>query len=166
MRQKALPGLNRLAFVLAVGLTIALSGCGTASSSSSSHAPAPRRPAAGQLSVSPLVGSPTTTFELRFVAPASTRSAGGQRLGYDIGLAGPAGNGCLASRSVGVSAATAGVAIPISLDPAKLGGRWCVGTYTLRVSEIQAPDCSAMTVCPQFVRVVGVVARASFRVAG
>ena len=52
----------------------------------------------------------------------------------------------------------------MTLDPAKVGGRWCRGEFTARVTEVQTPVCSANALCPQYVRVVATVARGTFRV--
>ena len=60
--------------------------------------------------------------------------------------------------------ATAGREVSVTLDPARLGGLWCQGDYTARVLELQTPVCTPGEMCPQFIRVVGVVASGSFRV--
>jgi hypothetical protein len=57
-----------------------------------------------------------------------------------------------------------GGSVDIPLDPAKLGGRWCPGTFAVRVDEVQRPACSPGMMCPQFIRVIGIVGRTSFRV--
>ncbi len=167
MRRTALSGLAHMS--TAAALAIALAACGTASSTptvTSTSTGAHRAGPAASLSVRPSRGTPATVFELRFTAPASSAVSGGVRRGFQLGLAGPAKSGCVSSRSVPVPPVARGQTTSIPLDPAKLGGRWCVGTYTARMLEVQTPVCAAGTVCPQFIRVVGTVGRVAFRVTG
>jgi hypothetical protein len=85
-------------------------------------------------------------------------------LGYTLGVLGPSQPGCLAARSAAAPAASAGREVSLTLAPAKLGGLWCQGDYTAKVTEVQTPVCTPDQMCPQFIRVVGTVARGSFRV--
>jgi hypothetical protein len=50
------------------------------------------------------------------------------------------------------------------LAPPPLARGWCPGVYTARVVEQQTPVCKPGLLCPQYIRLVGVVGRASFRV--
>lgn len=163
MRPTALSGLIRMS--TAIGLASVLVACGTTGSTpTSTHA----RPAAhaAALTVAPSLGTPTTVFVLRFTAPASTSVSGGARRGFQLGLTGSHNPGCVSTASVPVPAVSRGQTANIPLDPAKLGGRWCAGTYSARMLEVQMPACAPGTMCPQFVRVVGTVGRVSFRVLG
>jgi len=145
---------------------ISLASCGTDSgkpglSASSSSGGGSAKPG---LSVTPTAGSPTTTFSLSFTAPASSGVTAHSRLGYTLGLTGPTKAGCIDARSVQVPAVTKGEPVPITLDPAQLGGTWCSGTYTARVVELVTPVCTTGMLCPQFVRLVGTVGTATFRI--
>jgi hypothetical protein len=162
MRRTPRSGLIRLA--VAAGLALLLGACGTTGTSTSgtlTHLAA-RSPA---LTVTPATGAPTTVFEVRFTAPASTGTSGGSRRGFQLGVSGPQHPGCVGASSVALPSATRGASVYVGLDPAQLGGRWCPGTYLARVDELQGPACSPGMVCPQFVRVVAIVGRVRFRVA-
>jgi hypothetical protein len=164
MTRRALAALILLG--LAAVPAVSLAGCATKSAQSGQTTTSrPGDGAARPLSVSPSAGGPTTTFSLRFTAPASAGVTGNSRLGYTLSLIGPRQVGrCIGVRSEPVPAATKGVPLPITLDPAHLGGSWCTGAYTARVVELVGPACAPGTVCPQFVRVVGTVGTATFRV--
>lgn len=150
--------------IIAVG-AMSLASCGNSALLSSS---ATTRSTTGsadhRLDVTPLSGGPNTTFSMRFTAPASSGVTGRSRLGYTLGLAAPAGTACIGARSVQVPAAIKDEPVSVTLDPSRLGGRWCPGTYGARVVELVTPACSVRTMCPQFVRVVGTVATGTFRV--
>ncbi len=157
---------SALAVVIAVTGASVLAACGSSSSSSSNSKPASTSPAARsqRVTITPQTGGPSTAFSLQFIAPASSALDAGSTIGYSIGLTGPRATSCIGSRSLPVAAAIKGRPVAVALDPATLGGRWCVGSYAARVIELQRPACAAGTMCPQYVRVVGVVGRASFRV--
>lgn len=164
MRGNVLAGLIPVG--IAVVLAISLASCGQSSSSASpggSSNPAPQ-PTDHGLTVTPSTGGPRTTFSLRFIAPASSQRMAHSKIGFTLGLAGPPGIGCIGSRSVELPAAIKGDPVPITLDPARLGGAWCVGTFKARVLELGTPVCGAGTMCPQFVRVIGTVGKTTFRV--
>jgi len=118
----------------------------------------------GGLAVSPQRGGPHTTFTLAFTAPASAEPVGGSRIGYTVAVTGGVPGSCVGPRSMAVSAATKGLPVSVGLDPAKLGGAWCAGVHAARVIEIETPVCNPGTMCPQFVRVIGTVGVARFRV--
>jgi hypothetical protein len=161
MRRTVRSGLIRLA--VAAGLAVLLGACGTTTTSTSATRthPAAQSPA---LTVTPATGAPTTVFEVRFTAPASTGTTGGSRRGFQLGVSGPHRTGCVGAGSMALPSAARGAILSVGLDPAKLGGRWCPGTYLARVDELQGPVCSPGMVCPQFVRVVAIVGRVQFRV--
>ncbi len=118
----------------------------------------------GGLAVSPQRGGPHTTFTLAFTAPATAEPVGGARIGYTVAVTGGVTGSCVGTRSMAVSEAIKGVPVAVGLDPAKLGGAWCAGVHAARVIEIETPICNPGTMCPQFVRVVGTVGVARFRV--
>jgi hypothetical protein len=161
MRRSALSGL--MPVLAAAAATALVSACGTAGSSSTATRTRPAAPTAA-LTVSPPTGAPTTAFEVRFTAPAQAGVSSGSRRSFELGVRGPQKAGCVGATSVSVPTAAAGAPVALVLDPAKLGGRWCAGTYQARVDEVQRPVCSPGMMCPQFVRVIGTVGRTSFRV--
>jgi hypothetical protein len=147
---------------VAIGLASSLAACGTAASTRTStrRSAAPAQP----LTVSPSTGTPTTVFGLHFTLPAAPGVSAGSRRSFELAVSGPRRPDCLGARAVTVPSAGAGTTVEIPLDPAKLGGRWCAGSYEARVNEVQRPACSPGMMCPEFLRVVGTVGRVSFRV--
>lgn len=105
-----------------------------------------------------------TVFALRFTAPATAGAKGSTRLGYQLSLAGPSEPGCPVSRALPSPEPRKDQAVAIRLVPDRLGGSWCSGVYTARVSEVQTPVCKPGSVCPQYIRMVGIVGHVSFRV--
>jgi hypothetical protein len=160
MRRTALSSLRRLS--VGAGLAAALAACGTAASTRTSSPSRPASPVRA-LTVSPSTGAPTTVFELHFSVPVVAAPSAGSKTSFELGVSGPQKAGCLAARAVAVPSA-AGTTVDIPLNPGQLGGRWCAGSYQVRVDEVQRPVCSPGTMCPQFIRVVATVARVSFRV--
>ncbi len=103
-------------------------------------------------------------FSARFIAPATSATGRRARIGYTLGLAGSGAGSCIAVRSVPITIAVKGRPVLVTLDPARLGGRWCTGAHTARVLELQRPQCAAGIMCPQFVRVIAVIGTATFEV--
>jgi hypothetical protein len=158
-----------LASGLAVGGGLLVTGCATSSASrtdttSSRSATGGSGSATAKMAVSPVMGKPTTAFTFAFTAPHATGRQGGTQLGYQLSVLGPVRTGCLAARTAAVPVASAGQPVTLTLDPVKLGGVWCRGGYTARVSEVQTPVCSAGEMCPQYIRVVAIIARGTFTV--
>jgi hypothetical protein len=160
MTRPALSSLWRTS--VAIGLGALLAACGTAASTRTSSG----RPAtpAQRLTVSPSTGTPTTVFSLHFTVPAASGVSAGSLRSFELAVTGPRRADCVGARAVPVPSAGAGTTVEIPLDPAKLGGRWCAGSYEAQVNEVQRPACSPGMMCPQFLRVVGTVGRVSFRV--
>ncbi len=117
------------------------------------------------LTVSPARGDPRTTFTFTFRAPASGSSAR-TRLGYTLGLSGPLASGCRSAHSSPVAPARRGVDVTARVGPVQLGGSWCPGAYEATVTEFAIAACPTGAMCPQFIRIVGIVARAGFVVGG
>jgi hypothetical protein len=163
--------LKPLATVLACGIAaavpaLALSGCG---SSGASPASSPSRSTTttttpAKLAITPPQGTPATSFTFTFTAPDAAGRSGQTNLGYELGLRGPEQTGCLAARTAAVPRATAGRQVSVTVDPARVGGLWCQGAYSARVTELQTPVCQPGEMCPQFIRVVRTVANGEFRV--
>lgn len=148
---------------LTAGLAAVLAACGTV---------APTRPVArgqpatgaARLTIRPSQGTPTTVFRLQFTSPVPAAVIDGVRRRFVLELAGPPVAGCVSSQPLPVPPVLRAKAVDLRLDPARLGGYWCLGTYTVRMTELQSPACAPGTMCPQFVRVVGTVGQVSFRV--
>ena len=155
MRRAALP-------VLATALVLAACGGGSTSTthSSSATASSTTSSATQALSVSPPAPTPTSRVTFTFPAPATAGHHGPTLLSFVLTLAGPRHAGCLGPRTAPiphvVKATTASV---------QLGGTWCAGAYVARVQEFARPFCKPGQMCPQYVRLIGTVAMARFRVA-
>ena len=83
---------------------------------------------------------------------------------YSLSVTGPAGAGCKGSQEVPGGPVAKGATAQIKVGPAQLHANWCVGPYTARVFEIQRAYCTSGQLCPQYVRVAGIVARTSFTI--
>ncbi len=162
-----------MSVIVGGGSALALGGCGSsagsgagsgASGSSSSTTTSATGPA--RLAITPQQGKPSTSFTFTFTPPETAGRRGQSNLGYELGVIGPQQRGCLTARTAPVLGARAGREVSVTLDPVRLGGLWCQGDYTARVTELQTPACTPGEMCPQFIRVVGVVATGSFRVTG
>jgi hypothetical protein len=123
-------------------------------------APAPRR-AVGAM---PRVGSPTTTFRVRFRAPDRTGKVGGQERFYVVSATGPGGEHCVAQVTRSAGASRAHARERVNLRPGRQG--WCAGRFHGSVTEQERPACPFREVCPDYVILVRTVGRFSFRVAG
>jgi hypothetical protein len=110
--------------------------------------------------------SPTSAVKLSFRSAAPSGHLGALLVDYTLSVAGPVRSGCVGLHSEQLPAARKGAVASIKLTPAGLGGRWCAGTFTARVVETQRPFCKPGMMCPQFVRLIGTVAKTSFRVTG
>jgi len=114
--------------------------------------------------VGPSSGSPSTVFVLTFPAPARTARNGSSRRHDVVTAAAPRGAaGCVVSIDVRAPDAASGARLRVSLDPRKLGGSWCPGTYHGRIEELQGPACRAGKLCPSVV-MRGIVGRFTLHV--
>ena len=147
----------RLPALIGVGLVAALlvAGCGRSSSSTASSK---------GLALSPAHPHPSSTITFSFVAPTKAGRVGKVIDGFSLSVTGPAGEGCKGSVEVAGGAVDKGATAQIKAGPAQLHAHWCAGPYTARVFEIQRPYCKPGQMCPQYVRVAGIVARTSFTV--
>jgi hypothetical protein len=144
-----------LAFAAVTFVAALLAGCGGSSSSSSTSK---------SLTVSPAHPSPSSTITFGFVAPTRAGIVGKVIDSYSLSVTGPAGANCKGSKEAAGTPIAKGATEHIQIGPSQLGANWCVGSYTARVFEIQRPYCKPSQVCPQYVRVAGIVARTSFTV--
>lgn len=67
--------------------------------------------------------------------------------------------GCLSQVESSVPVALKGQRVRVRLYPFALGGRWCTGRYTGKITEMQTLVCPPGTMCPTYVRLLGTVAR-------
>jgi hypothetical protein len=143
------------AFAAAIVATIAaaalVAGCG---GSSAKHG----------LTVSPQHPHPSSIVTFSFTAPTRAGIVGKVIDSYSLSVTGPAGVNCKGSAEQAGSPVAKGASERISLGPTQLGANWCVGPYTARVFEIQRPYCKPGVLCPQYVRVAGIVAKTSFSI--
>ena len=144
-----------LAFAAVASVAALIAGCGGSSSSSSSSK---------TLTVSPARPNPSSTITFGFVAPTRAGIVGKVIDSYSLSVTGPAGAGCKGSKEAAGTPVAKGATEHIQIGPSQLGANWCVGSYTARVFEIQRPYCKPSQVCPQYVRVAGIVARTSFTI--
>ena len=187
MRRHALAGLAVAVSVTA--LAISLGGCGSRSTASGSGGPgggsgasgtssavgsstvtttgsAPPAMARATLNVNPATGDPSSVLTFSFRAPMASGRQHGMEVSYGLNVTGPRGSGCIATHGMAIPPVRQGQAVSIPLGPTQLGGRWCVGAYSARVTGLARPVCQAGEMCPQFVRLVAVAGPASFRIVG
>ena len=145
--------MHRSAWVKAsvVCAVFALAGCGGSSSNQG-------------LAVSPQHPHASSTLTFSFTAPTRAGIVGKVIDSFSLSVTGPAGENCKGSEERAGSPVAKGATERISIGPAQLGTNWCVGPYTARVFEIQRPYCKPGTLCPQYVRVAGIVAKTSFSI--
>jgi hypothetical protein len=143
------------AIVVTIAVAVLLAGCGGSSSSTS---------ATGSLAVTPQHPHASSTITFSFIAPTRAGTVGKVVDSYSLSVTGPAGANCKGSDERPGSPVAKGATAHISLGPAQLGANWCVGPYTARVFELQTPYCKRGTLCPQYVRVAGIVAKTSFSI--
>jgi hypothetical protein len=116
------------------------------------------------LTLSPQHPRPSSTVTFSFTAPTRAGIVGKVIDSYSLSVTGPAGANCKGSAEQAGSPVAKGATERISLGPTQLGANWCVGPYTARVFEIQRPYCKPGVLCPQYVRVAGIVAKTSFSI--
>jgi hypothetical protein len=155
MRRTALP-------VLATVLVLAACGGGSTSTTHSASATTSSTPtsAAHSLSVSPPTPTPTSRVTFAFPAPATAGRRGPSLLSFILTVAGPRHAGCVGPRTAPIPHVVKGTTARV-----QLGGTWCAGAYLARVQEFARPFCKPGQMCPQYVRLIGTVATARFRVA-
>jgi hypothetical protein len=140
------------AIVTTIVAAVLVAGCGGSSS------------AGNGLTVSPQHPHASSTITFSFTAPTRAGIVGKVIDSYSLSVTGPAGENCTGSHERAGTPVAKGATEHISLGPAQLGTNWCVGPYTARVFEIQSPYCKPGTLCPQYVRVAGIVAKTSFSI--
>jgi hypothetical protein len=163
MRRAPLP-------VLATALMLAACGGGSSSATTSGSASASSTAttatttsasSSGQtLAVRPPTPTPTSRVTFSFPAPATAGHHGSALLSFILTLAGPRHAACVGPRTARIPRVVKGTTASV-----QLGGTWCAGAYVARVQEFARPFCKPGQMCPQYVRLIGTVAMARFRVA-
>ena len=118
--------------------------------------------------VSPGRGGIHTRFHFSMRLPTATGITGHVSRSDSVDITGPKRSECVSSATSVLPSGGAGTMVRETFSPARLGGRWCTGTFHGEVLEIQRVVCSplpVMIVCPQLEVAPQVIARFSFRVA-
>lgn len=159
MTRAALPALA-IAVVLAAcgGGSTPATHSGSATTSPTTGSPT-TSPAPQRLSVTPPTPSPTSRVTFAFPAPATGGHRGASLISFILTLAGPHHAGCVGPRTAPILHVVKGTTASV-----QLGGTWCAGAYLARVQEFARPFCKPGQMCPQYVRLIGTVAMARFRV--
>lgn len=122
--------------------------------------PSTSRPGSAVLSVRPSAPKATSRISFAFTAPATAGRHGPSLLSFALAVSGPRHAGCVGPRTTAVPRAVKGQTATVVLGP-----HWCPGAYTARVQEFARPFCKRGQMCPQYIRLVGTLASARFRVA-
>jgi hypothetical protein len=143
------PGL-RVSFV--VLSAVAIVGLSTAAGST--------RQQRVHVDVKPGAGSPTTKFVVSFLAPDRTGRTGLQERRYLISAStGLGASACVSSVDQRLPYSRLHAHVHVTLDPARLGGRWCPGTLRGRIEEVRGPSCVKRLPCPEFASTVSTIGR-------
>lgn len=120
-----------------------------------------------RIHVTPTAGSARAVFVLSFRIPERTGLYGSSQRHDVLTASAPAGSrGCVTALNIRVPDARAGARERVALDPHKLGGQWCQGTYRGQIEELQSAVCPHGTLCPTYILVRGTVGRFSLHVHG
>jgi hypothetical protein len=117
--------------------------------------------------ISPGKGGIHTQFHFSMRLPTSTGTTGHVTRSDSIAISGPKHSGCVSNATSILPAASAGTMMRETFNPARMGGRWCTGTFRGEVLEHVNTVCSplpVMIICPQLEIAPQVIARFSFRV--
>jgi hypothetical protein len=117
--------------------------------------------------VTPEHGVSDTTFVLSFVAPTTTGTSGAMQVHDVLSASGhPASASCLGSVDVPITDHRRGQRMLVRLNPRKLGGHWCLGTFHGQIEELAQPVCPHGEACPTYVILRGTIARFELHVQG
>lgn len=121
--------------------------------------------AQNRVSLKPSTGSPTTTFAVHFRSPDRTGTVGSLRRTDRLTASGPkpAPRGCVSRVSITLAPLRKGSRASVTMNPGRLGGVWCPGRFTGRITERATRLCASHRTCPQ-APAAKTVARFSFRV--
>ncbi len=143
----------------ALAIVLLLAACGAThratptGTSSASSAPA-------RLSIHPAAPTTSSRITFAFRSPATAGRHGPSLLSFALTVAGPRHAGCVGPRTATVPEAVKGRTASVGLGP-----HWCPGAYSARIQEFARPFCKPGQMCAQYIRLVGTVAAAHFRVA-
>jgi hypothetical protein len=116
--------------------------------------------------VSPGAGGRHTRFTFTMVLPLATGVSGSwTRFDY-VEVSGPRRARCVSSGSAVFPAGSANTTARTTLNPSRLGGSWCTGTFHGEVIESQRTSCGPpmLIICPQIEIAPQVIGRFTFRV--
>jgi len=116
--------------------------------------------------VRPRTGGPHTRFRFSFTTPVSTGISGEWNRVDTLSVSHPKHSGCVSSGDAILPRSQAGATVRVTLNPSRLGGRWCTGTFRGEIIESQRIICSPLPVdvCPELAVMPRVIARFRFRV--
>lgn len=118
-----------------------------------------------RITIRPRSGSPTTRFAVSFRTPVPTGRVGVLDRRDELSVQGSSRRaGCISAVSRALPSATARARVITTLDPARLGGKWCVGAYRGQIDEILGPACAHGTPCPEFASRLRRLGRFAFQV--
>jgi hypothetical protein len=115
-------------------------------------------------SVTPATGGPHTSFTVSLRNPSLTGITPEWQRWDTVGVLGPHRSGCVSSATAAMPGAGFHARVRMKLNPARFGGRWCVGTFHGTIVENQRFVCGPERVCPQLVIAPQTIARFRFRV--
>jgi hypothetical protein len=147
----------------AIAVALVLAGCG-GSSHAGSPPPNTVPSSSAALQINPAHPTTTDSISFGFTAPQATGVHGKTRISYSVSITGPAGKGCAGSKEAAISQAGKGGTASVTVGPSELGSPWCAGSYSARAFELESAACKGSAPCPQYIRVAGIVARATFTV--
>ena len=167
MRRSARARRARGAAAAAVAAAaVLLAGCGSSAHHASTTPPANTVPAGapGTLRISPAHPTTRSSIEFAFTAPVTSGVHGRAEIDYSLSVTGTGGSGCVGAHEAAAPRTAKGARASLAIGPSQLGRPWCPGRYSARVIELQRAHCTGGTPCPQYIRVVAIVARATFAV--
>jgi hypothetical protein len=143
------PAAAIVLLLAACGATHAVTPTGTARTSG----------ATARLSIRPALPTTASHIAFSFTAPATAGRHGPSRLSFALTVAGPRDAGCMGPQTAAVPRAVKGQTASVVLGP-----HWCPGAYSAVVQEFARPFCQRRQMCAQYIRLVGTVASARFRI--
>jgi hypothetical protein len=127
----------------------------------------PASPTSTKVVVRPGTGGPHTRFRFSFRMPNSTDMAGEVNHTDTLSVGHRQHSGCVWSGDEILPRSQAGAMMRVTLNPSRLGGSWCTGTFHGEIIESVRITCGPPLVdilCPQLAVAPQVVARFTFRV--
>jgi hypothetical protein len=118
------------------------------------------------LQVHPQRAGRRSTLTFSFVSPVATGTAGDTETVASLSVSGTIRSGCVGAHAIGLAPLHVGERVAARLGPAQLSGSWCAGAYVARVTELARAACAAGQMCPQFIRLVGLIGEVRFVITG